>query len=74
MSIELRISDKPFIADIQFKDGTRRRIDYTRTTFTSGFFVFYADAEGLETCTFINADTVGSMDVDNAAQTVGMVM
>lgn len=74
MSIELRISDKPYIADILFKDGTRRRIDYARTSAVTGFLVFYSDAEGDGPMTFVNADVVATVEFDSAMKTVGGVM
>ena len=45
MSIDLRISDKPYIADITFKDGTTRRIDYALMAHSGGFFQFLSDKE-----------------------------
>lgn len=71
MSIDLRISDKPYIADLLFKDGTRRRIDYALLAHSGGFFQFLSDKEGAGPITFINADTVAVLEVDSAAQTVG---
>jgi copper(I)-binding protein len=73
MSIDLHLSDKPFFADVTFKDGAHRRIYYTKTTMNGGFFVFYADAEGAEAVTFINTDVVASLEIDSATQTVGAV-
>jgi hypothetical protein len=71
MSIDLRISDKPYIADILFKDGTTRRIDYSKMNLISGFFHFMASIDGAGLVTAINADTVAVVEVDEAAQTVG---
>lgn len=73
MSIDLHLSDKPFFADVTLKDGTHRRVYYTKTTMNGGFFVFYADAAGAEAVTFINADMVMSMEIDSTTQTVGAV-
>lgn len=71
MSIDLRISDKPYIADLLFKDGTRRRIDYALLAHSGGFFQFLSDKDGSGPITFVNADTVAVLEVDSAAQTVG---
>lgn len=72
MSIELRISDKPYIADILFKDSTRRRIDYALLNLSGGFFQFFSDKEGNGPVIFINTDVVATVEVDAATQTVGM--
>jgi hypothetical protein len=71
MSIDLRISDKPYIADILFKDGTCRRIDYARLAHGGGFFQFLSDEKGEGPVIFINIDIVASIECDNAAQTMG---
>lgn len=73
MAIDLRISDKPYIADILFKDGTRRRIDYSMSQLREGFFQFFADKDGTGPLVFINADTVAVLEIDSATQTVGQV-
>jgi hypothetical protein len=72
MSIDVRISDKPFIADITFKDGSLpRRIDYASFKLHNGFFHFLANANGDGLIIAINADIVATVEVDDAAQTVG---
>lgn len=72
MSIDLRISDKPYIADVTFKDGSLpRRIDYAVMSFAHGFFHFLSDKDGAGPIIFVNADIVATVEVGNAAQTVG---
>ena len=71
MSIDLRISDKPYIADITFKDGTTRRIDYALMAHSGGFFQFLSNTEGAGPIIFVNTDIVATVDVDSSAQTVG---
>jgi hypothetical protein len=72
MSIDLRISDKPYTADITFKDGSLpRRIDYSKMNLIHGFFHFMANADGTGLVTAINCDIVATIEVDEAAQTVG---
>lgn len=71
MGVDLRISDKPYIADLTFKDGTRRRIDYALMAHNGGFFQFLSDKDGNGPITFVNADTVAVLEVDSSAQVVG---
>ena len=75
MSIDLRISDKPFIADILFKDGTRRRIDYYHCSNYAGFFILTidkpADAETPADSILVNCDSIATCELAKAASTVG---
>ena len=71
MGINLIISDKPYVAEIRFKDGTYRQIDYAAFTVASGFFQFLSDVDGLGPMVFINVDSIVSVDAITAAKTVG---
>ena len=71
MSINLRISDKPYVAEIRFKDGTYRQIDYANFTVSSGFFQFLSDDKGEGPMVFVNVDIIASVDCDSALRPVG---
>ena len=66
----LQISNQPYIADVLFKDGTKRKIEFT-TSSMLGLFVIFKSAASDET--YVNADTVQTMDVAPSAQPVGQV-
>ena len=71
MTVQQRISDKPFIADIVFVDGTTRRIDYAMMQTSGSYFTFFANKDGTGPLTLINARIVATIECNDAAQPVG---
>lgn len=67
----LQISDKKHIANVTFKDGTSRRIDYTTSCHGGGFFSFDIDGHTKGAVVMLNADTVATLEFDNAAEMAG---
>lgn len=74
MSIDIRLSTAPFIADILFKNGLRRRIDYHMAENTGRFMIFLVEepADGRPADSiFVNVDSIETVDLAKSALTAG---
>lgn len=70
MSIELKLSNYPAIADILFKDGTKRSVHHTVCTTHGRFVVFIIGEKGGDEV-YVNVETIATIDMTKAAETVG---
>lgn len=66
----MQLSNHPYIVNILFRDGTTRRVDFSKSAVAGNFTVFFLDAEGKESV-FVNGDTVQTMDLCQAAEAAG---
>jgi hypothetical protein len=71
MSIDLRISDKPYIADILFKDGTRRRVEHCARTFYESLLIFDTDGLPQGDSLIVNLAEVQTVEVTGVAALMG---
>lgn len=67
-----RLSNSPYTADVLFKHGAKRTIHYAASCVSGGFFQFYTNKDGAGPVVFINADTVESVEFEEALQPAGV--
>lgn len=67
-----RLSDKPYVADVVFKDGSKRELGYAVACMSGGFFQFHTVKDGPGPVIFINADLVASVEFEESLQTTGL--
>lgn len=66
-----RLSDKPYYAEIAFKDGTKRIVDYALMNASSVSLTFFSNKDGTGPMLVVNFDTVQTIECNETTQTVG---
>jgi len=62
-----RLSDKPYYADITFRDGTRRTVDYHKMLSSTGVVTFMSSESGEGPLLIVMVDAVQSIECFDSA-------